>query len=86
MMLTIVGSVYQIFAGPGSRSMHVLALVLGCGPIALAGARIFPDAVTLGARAVSIEEQSRLAREIGRAHVVCFLAIAAFVALQVCHG
>lgn len=83
MTVVICGSIYQIFAGTGSRWMHVVAFVLGVGPIALAGARIFPDAVTLGARVGSIEEQSRLARGIARAHVACFLAIAGFVALQI---
>ena len=83
MLVVIVGSLYQLFAGAGSRSKDVLAFVFGVGPIALAAARVFPDAVTLGARMGSIEEQSRLAREIARAHVVCFLAIAVFVALQI---
>ncbi|RIK96036.1 MAG: hypothetical protein DCC71_22740 [Proteobacteria bacterium] len=57
------------------------ALLLGV-PIALALARVFPQARRLAARADPPAEQSRLARGIAWAHVACFAALAAFLAIQ----
>jgi hypothetical protein len=48
----------------------------------LAQTRIFPAAARLGARQGSPAEQTRLARSICRAHLVCLAAISAFTALQ----
>jgi len=51
--------------------------------VALAAVRIVPDAVRLGGRSDPVEVQSALARGICRSHLVCFVGIAAFVALQI---
>ncbi|TMA75560.1 MAG: hypothetical protein E6J72_17455 [Deltaproteobacteria bacterium] len=61
----------------------VAALVLGVAPIGLALVRIVPDAVRLGAQRDAPATQLALARRIYRAHVLCFAAIAVFIALQI---
>jgi uncharacterized membrane protein YfcA len=86
MVVTIAGSAYRLLRGDHPAWAHVAALVLCTAPIALAAVRIVPSAVRLGRRADSQEEQSRLAREIARAHVLCFLAISVFVLIQICTG
>lgn len=86
MIVMVGGSASQLFRGAGPRWARVLAVVLCSAPIALAAVRIVPSAVRLGTRVGSVEEQSRLARDIGRAHVVCFIAISLFVVLQFCAG
>ena len=79
MVLTLVTS---LVSTGGNAVLDVASLVL-CGvPIALALARIFPAAARLGARKDSPVEQSRLAHEICRAHIACFLAMTAFVAIR----
>jgi hypothetical protein len=60
----------------------VAAVALGVAPIGLALVRIVPDAVRLGSQRDPPETQLALARRIYRAHVLCFAAIAVFVALQ----
>ncbi len=61
----------------------VAVVVVGVAPIGLALARIVPDAVRLGAGRDAAAAQLALARRIYRAHVLCFAAIVAFVALQI---
>lgn len=73
--------VTRLVAG-GSSLVDAISLAL-CGiPIGLALLRIFPNAVRLGARSDGDVEQSRLAREICSAHLVCFAAMSAFVVLR----
>jgi len=60
----------------------IAVVVLGVAPIGLALVRIVPDAVRLGTQRDPPPMQLTLARRIYRAHVLCFAAIAAFVALQ----
>jgi len=51
-------------------------------PIGLAMARVFPNAVRLGARTGSLDEQSALARGIFADHAFCLASILVFVAIQ----
>jgi hypothetical protein len=60
----------------------LLSLALALPPILLAGARIVPDAVRLGARIDPAERQSELARSIFRGHVLCATSIAALLTVQ----
>ncbi len=82
MLVTVVGAVWGVVRR-GRRPLDWLALVLALGPIGLAGARVFPNAVRLGTGVDSIDEQSALARLIARDHVLCFVAIAGFALTQV---
>jgi len=79
---TVLGTVVTLFRGEAALGWRVLALALCCVPIALALRRVFPNAIRLGARGDSAEEQSALARKIARDHVACFAAMLAFVAIQ----
>ena len=67
-------------AQPAWAAWASLALTLG--PVLLAGARIVPRAVRLGARVDTPERQSELARSILREHALCAAAIAALLAVQ----
>jgi hypothetical protein len=60
----------------------LLVIAFGVAPIALAGARIVPAAVRLGARTDTLPVQIALARDVYRGHMLCFVAIAAFIVLQ----
>jgi hypothetical protein len=55
---------------------------LCAGPILLAMLRVFPNAVRLGARAGSSQEQSALARAICRDHMLCFAGMLAFALIR----
>jgi hypothetical protein len=82
MLATVVGCVWQLFRGAAPRWARALALALALASVGLAQARIFPDAVRLGARSDVLAAQSELARGIFEAHVACFAAILVFTGLQ----
>jgi hypothetical protein len=83
-MAIVIGTlVVQIARDDGRRGVALLSLLLAGAPIALAMARTYPNAVRLGARSDAAAEQSRLARAICRDHVLCIVAIVAFIALQI---
>ncbi len=86
MSLTIAGVVWQLIWGRMSLWLRIASLVLGGGPIVLAGARVLPNAMTLAVQAGSFADQSELARTILFDHVVCFAAIGAFVLIEVVAG
>ena len=79
----VLGCGVQVFRGEAALPLRLVAFALLFAPIALAAARIVPDAVRLGSRSDPVEVQSALARGICRSHLVCFAGIAAFVALQI---
>ncbi len=79
---TVLGSAVALLRGEAAFGWRALALALCCVPIGLALRRVFPNAIRLGARGDSIEEQSVLARKIALDHVACFGAMLAFVAIQ----
>ncbi|HXC51767.1 MAG TPA: hypothetical protein VN634_12830 [Candidatus Limnocylindrales bacterium] len=82
MAAMVVILVSKLAASGGTRVVDGISLAL-CGvPITLALVRIFPSAIRLGTRKDPPSEQSRLAREICRAHLVCFVAMTAFVVLR----
>lgn len=60
-------------------AVSIPAAVLATG---LAIARVFAAARRLGARTDSVEEQSRLARAIFRAHLVCLAGMSVVLAVQ----
>ena len=65
------------------RVLRVMAMVMSAVPIGLAAARIFPDAVRLGAGTGSPAELSALARGIFLGHVFCLASIVTFTAIQI---
>jgi len=80
MVLTITGSVVLLWRQPSLRTFFALLLVVA--PVALAGARVVPNAMRLGRRGDPLPVQRQLARTILRDHVACFVAVAAFLALH----
>jgi hypothetical protein len=60
------------------------SLALAAVAILLAGLRTVPSAVRLGSRSDAVARQSELARSICREHLLCFAAIAAVLAIQLC--
>jgi ER membrane protein SH3 len=59
------------------------SLALGGSAIGLAAAHTYPAAVRLGRRADPVQVQGRLARSIGRDHLLCLAAIVSVLVLQV---
>ncbi len=82
MAVTVITSVIQIAANGVPGWFAVVSLSLCGAPIALAVARVYPNAVRLGSRVATPAQQSELARSICRDHLFCFASILAFVALQ----
>ena len=58
------------------------SFALAAAPIALAGLRVVPNAVRLGARRDPPAEQSRLARAICRDHLLCLASVGALLAVR----
>ncbi len=81
MLATIVGSVVQLWRAPSWSAFASVLLI--AFPVALAGRRVLPNAMRLGRRGDSIEQQRALARRILWDHVACFVCVAAFLLLQV---
>jgi hypothetical protein len=86
MLVTVLGATYQLVWGGAALLWRVAALLLCVMPIVLARRRVFPNAARLGTRAESRAVEDALAREIAWAHVACFAAMLAFVAIQLVAG
>jgi hypothetical protein len=82
MLATLAAIAVQIASGEERTWVALLSLALALPPIVLAGARIVPRAVRLGARVDPAELQSALARSIFREHVLCASSIAALLTVQ----
>jgi len=83
MLVTLGGIVAEIVRGDGPEWVGWASLVLAVAPIGLAATRTLPRAVRLGARTDSAEQQSAMARAIGREHLFCLVSIVALLVLQV---
>lgn len=82
MAALVVTLAWQLVTSTPARTTAAVSLAL-CGvPIVLALARVFPNAIRLGARKDSRAEQSRLARAIAIDHLLCFGAMLAFLAVR----
>jgi hypothetical protein len=86
MMITIAASLVDLFVGEARLPWRLASVALLVAPVWLAARRVFPNAARLATRGDASEEQSRLARAIGRDHVACLAAIAAFLAIQLATG
>jgi hypothetical protein len=82
MLVTIGGTVWQVISGSIPPAVGLLAFASSTAPIALAAARVVPNARRLGARGGTLEEQSDLARAILRDHMVCFGSVTVFLAIE----
>ncbi len=82
MLATLAAIVAEILGDDTPAWVAWSSLALAAFPILLAGGRVLPNAVRLGGRGDTIERQSALARSIFRDHALCFVSIAALLALQ----
>jgi hypothetical protein len=82
MLVTVGGSAWTVLRAR-RRGLPLVALVLCSLPIALAALRVFPNAVTLGARTGSPDDESLLARDILADHLACWALILAFTLVQI---
>jgi hypothetical protein len=83
-MVVTTGAAALLLFRPGPPLwLRAASLALVAAPAALAGRRIVPAAIRLGARGDTPEVQTALARSICRGHLLCLASIAAFIALQV---
>lgn len=82
MLATLAAIVVEIVNGDGRPWVPWASLALAAAPIALAGAHTVPSAVRLGGRRDPLAEQSALARSIWREHVLCAVAIAGVLVVQ----
>lgn len=80
MVATIAGSLLRLWRAPSVAAFTAVLLV--AFPVALAARRVVPNAMRLGTRADAMATQRALARVILRDHVVCFVCLLAFLALQ----
>jgi len=86
MLATLAAIAVEIGSTEEELWVALLSLSLALPPILLAGLRIVPRAVRLGARVDPVERQSALARSIFRGHLLSAAAIAALLALQLGFG
>ena len=82
MVATIAAIGLQIAAGDAPRWVGWASLACAGSAILIAAGHTVPSAVRLGARADTIDVQSRLARSIFRDHLVCLAAIGSVLVLQ----
>jgi hypothetical protein len=82
MLATLAALVVAIASGDERPWVGAVSLGLAVPPIAIAGARIVPRAVRLGARVDPATRQSSLARSIFRGHVLSAASIAGLLAVQ----
>lgn len=83
MIVTALGSLYQLLRGRIERKTALAAAACSTIAVGLALTRIVPNAMRLGARGGSVEEQVELAQTICFDHMVCLTIMLAFIAVQI---
>jgi len=83
MILTLAAIVAEIVEGASPAWASWLSLAIAGVAIVPSALRTVPNAVRLGAALDPPEEQSRLARDIYRLHVVAFVCMAVVLILQI---
>jgi len=82
MLAALGAAAWDLATGARPLWLRAASLPLLLAPVALAGARVLPNAVRLGARADPPDQQSALARAIARDHLACLAAVSLFLLLQ----
>jgi hypothetical protein len=86
MLGTLVAIVVQLARDDTPKWLGWVSLAFVAGAVVLAMTRTVPNAVRLGARDESLGQQTRRARGILADHVVCLVAIATVLGLQLAFG
>lgn len=82
-MVALLGALAaQLALDQAPRWVSAVSLACAGAATGLAGARVVPDAVRLGARRDPPATRAALARRILRSHLACLAAIAALLAVQ----
>jgi hypothetical protein len=82
-MLTLAGgAIWQLVRGEVDRRLAAAATATAMLPVGLALTRIVPNAVHIGERADSLEQQAALARSILVDHLACLALIVGFIVIQ----
>jgi len=80
MLVAVAGAIVTAVRVPGARPIAAaIAIVV---PVGLALGRVVPNAVRLGQRGDAVATQAELAIGIARDHLVCLVAVVAFLVLQ----
>jgi hypothetical protein len=79
MLIMLVALGFRVKVGHDPSWFLVAAAILAAGPMLLALVRTVPNAVRLGQRNDTADEQTRLARAILVDHVVCLGCLVAFL-------
>jgi hypothetical protein len=83
-MLAIAGgALFEVFRGRGERRLLLAAAATALLPVGLALGRVVPNAMLIGERSGSAEEQIALARAIFFDHILCLVFILAFIGIQI---
>lgn len=82
MLTTLTAIIVEITTGGFAGWIGWASLALALPPMLIAGFRTVPRAVRLGAASDRADEQARMAQRILREHIVCFILIAALIAVQ----
>lgn len=85
MLATLAGVISEIVHAGAEAWAPWASLALSLAPITLAAVHTVPSAVRLGARGDPMQRQSSIARAIFRDHVLCLVAIAALLAVQLAY-
>jgi hypothetical protein len=86
MLATLAAIALQIVIGDAPGWVGWTSAGLAGSAILLAAVHTFPSSRRLGARADTIDVQSRLARSICRDHLLCLVAISAVLVVQLAFG
>ncbi|MCV6964305.1 hypothetical protein BST27_14400 [Mycobacterium intermedium] len=86
MLILLSALGFEAFRGHEPPWVLWTSVVLAGVPIGLALTRTVPRAVRLGHRVDTAAEQSRLARTVGRDHLVCAACMLAFVVVWTARG
>jgi ER membrane protein SH3 len=82
MVGTIAAIVVQLTRDDAPRWAAFVSLALTAGAVSLAAVHTVPSAIRLGSRTDTIAGQSQLARSILRDHLLCILAVAGVLFVQ----
>lgn len=86
MLITLISIIFELTNGSMPRSLAAASLALALLAVGLAGTRTVKNAKRLGTEADTPDEQSRLARLIYKDHCICFVAMAATLAMHIAVG